>query len=143
MSLFETMPQGLPSKFEILTDTSLFCTNNWRRNGRLMTEQDAEFRIPQGLSTAWQSVDVRSRDDTSVECFNLDVFKVVAVRYAWQGACCDDRPATLDEKSCRVMLSTAFCVSANPFGHAIPIAENVNVCTANFVMDKKYFRNNL
>ena len=116
VSVRDYASKGLPSKFEILTNASLFCMQT-TGDGTTCIDDGTGHGIPYSASfdTAWQSVDVRSRDDTSVEVFNLDVSKVVAVRYAWQGACCDDRPATSEPCPVASCPINGLVFPANPF----------------------------
>ncbi len=109
--------KGLPSKFEILINASLFC---------MQTTGDGSTCIDDGtghvvdytasFDNAWQPIDVRSVDEASVEIFNYsDVREIVAIRYAWQGACCDGRPATSNPcpiSSCPI---NGVLFPANPF----------------------------
>ena len=78
MSLFETMPQRACREVEILTGLSVLSQTT---GDETYIDDGTGHGIPYSASfdTAWQSVDVRSRDDTSVEVFNLDVSKVNAV----------------------------------------------------------------
>lgn len=117
VSVRDYASMGMPSKFEILTNASLFCMQTIG-DGTTCIDDGTGHSVPYSANfdSAWSPTHVRSVNDTSVEIYNFTTaYPVVAIRYAWQGACCDGRPATSNPCPIASCPINGVVFPANPF----------------------------
>ena len=108
------------SKMQVLTNASLFCMQ-LKADGTCLDDGDGnalDYTIP---SDAWQFVNIRKGKHPNAVVADLNEIRnaseIVAVRYAFTGDCCTERPPTsapCDPASCP-LVGALSNLPANPF----------------------------
>lgn len=109
------------SKVHVLTNSSLFCLQTGDRGNECIddgTGHDSGSGPFDDTTKTWVSVDI---EQSTANTVTVDLAKTsgvaFAIRYAWEGGCCDGRPNTPDPcpvASCPLMAKGSG-LPANPF----------------------------
>ncbi|CAE7907902.1 SIAE [Symbiodinium sp. KB8] len=132
------------SRLEVLTNRSLFCLQTSGRKTEQCIDDGAGHATGQGpyddTQTTWVAVDVTSAGPSSITVdLTKSGGKAFAIRYAWQGDCCDQRDPTGEPcpiASCPLMAEPSG-LPANPF--LARIEDGHCKCVAPQKCDENYY----